>query len=61
MRLLAFVVLLVAVLAKDYKSYSNTDCPGNDIHQEKTHNVALQRLLDSSVGGRTQEHLRFDG
>ena len=50
MRLLAFVVLLVAVLAKDYKSYSNLDCPGNDIHQEKTQDVALQRLPDSSVG-----------
>lgn len=50
MRLLAFVVLLVAVLAKEYKSYSNMDCPGNDIHQEKTQDVALQRLPNSSVG-----------
>lgn len=50
MRLLAFVVLLVAVLAKDYKSYSNLDCPGNDIHQEETQDVALQRLPNSSVG-----------
>ena len=61
MRLLAFVVLLVAVLAKDYKSYSNLDCPGNDIHQEKTQDVALQRLPNSSVGWKTQEHMRFDG
>ena len=41
MRLLAFVVLFIAVLAKDYKQYTNVDCPGNDIRQEETHDVTI--------------------